>query len=111
MLRKNLISAPKMDVKGVKFEGRKGKIEVTNKIGQPLFTTKLRDGIYYVFPKIPSNEINHIKFKDPKTSNNFKHSKQTKIEMAYMKNDNFKLWHKRFAYVSPKLIERTTKYE
>ena len=66
MLRKNLISAPKMDDKGVKFEGRKGKIEVTNKIGQPLFTTKLRDGIYYVFPKIPSKEIKHVKFKGPK---------------------------------------------
>ena len=76
-----------------------------------MFTAKLCDGIYYVFSKISSKGIRHVKFKDPKTSNKFKHSKQTKIEMAYMKNDNFKLWHKRFAYVSPKLIERTTKYE
>ena len=51
-----------MDIRDVKFEGRKGKIEVTNKISQPLFTAKLVDGIHYVFPKIPSNEI-------------FKHSK------------------------------------
>ena len=38
---------------------RKEKIEVTNKVGQPLFTAKLCDGIYYVFPKIPSKEIKH----------------------------------------------------
>lgn len=51
-LRKNLISDPKFDIKGVKYTDENGKMEVS-KDGQHLFTTFLKNDIYHLYPNIP----------------------------------------------------------
>ncbi|GBN24838.1 hypothetical protein AVEN_265145-1 [Araneus ventricosus] len=52
-LRKNLLSGPCFDKNGASFKGSKGKINVFHSNNELLFTVKLINGLYYVFPEYP----------------------------------------------------------
>lgn len=90
-LKRNLISGPQLDVKGVKFSGGGGKVKVTlNDI--TLFTAFLDNGIYFLYPNVPDKTPNKIQY-------------ETSISGV----NEIEKWHKRFAHVSPDLIENTSK--
>jgi hypothetical protein len=90
-LRKNLISGPQLDRKGFKFIGERGEVRVSHK-SKPytLFTAKLKNGIYYLFPE------------------NFRSRIPKKVSFE-TSNTQMETWHKRLAHVSSELIENTSK--
>lgn len=85
-LRRNLISGPKLDSKGAFFRGGNGKVKISAANGRFLFLATLKDGVYYLFPKIPKPvQANVVQKFDPE------------------------LWHRRFAHINPYTIQHTAR--
>ena len=57
-LRKNLISGPRIDIKGARYKGGKGCIY--DKKGDPAFKAKLVNKVYYIFPKPVKNTTKRL---------------------------------------------------
>lgn len=90
-LRRNLISGPQLDIKGAKFSGGRGKVKVSRN-SQTLFTAVLENGMYYLYPRVPD-----------------KIQKKVRFEASPTHTSEMVKWHRRFAHISPDLIENTSK--
>lgn len=83
-LRRNLISGAQLDMKGGSFLGKDGEVRVSLKDATTLFKAKLKDGVYYTYPKVLKGE-------------NYEASSVKMME-----------WHRKFAHLSPDLIVNTS---
>ncbi|GBN03276.1 hypothetical protein AVEN_114002-1 [Araneus ventricosus] len=88
-LNRNLISGPRLDRKGVVFEGGKGELRVKEN-GQLLFTAFLRDGLYVANP----NNLNR---------------KQVCFSANSLQKLDARLWHSRLAHIGSRTIQNTVK--
>ncbi|GBN91030.1 hypothetical protein AVEN_195504-1 [Araneus ventricosus] len=88
-LNRNLISGPRLDGKGVVFEGGKGELRVKEN-GQLLFKAFLRDGLYVVNP----NNLNR---------------KQVGFSANSLQKLDARLWHSRLAHIGSHTIQNTVK--
>lgn len=91
-LRRNLISGARIDKNGAHFNGGGGEVKISCN-GQFLFKAILKNGIYYIYPKVPSSNNKKVRFE---TS-------------AVNRQNDMMRWHRRLAHVSPYLIEHTCK--
>ncbi|GBN57636.1 Retrovirus-related Pol polyprotein from transposon TNT 1-94 [Araneus ventricosus] len=88
-LNRNLISGPRLDRKGVVFEGGKGELRVKEN-GQLLFKAFLRDGLYVVNPNILNR-------------------KQVGFSANSVQKLDARLWHSRLAHIGSHTIQNTVK--
>ncbi|GBM45648.1 Retrovirus-related Pol polyprotein from transposon TNT 1-94 [Araneus ventricosus] len=88
-LNRNLISGPRLDKKGVVFEGGKGELRVKEN-GQLLFKAFLRDGLYVVNPNILNR-------------------KQVCFSANSVQKLDARLWHSRLAHIGSHTIQNTVK--
>ena len=98
-LRRNLLSGACFDKRGATFKGGKGKIDVFDCNNERLFSAKLQNGLYYVFPKCRSVSSNN-----PKPACNIK-SKKTVSFSA----ENINHWHRKFAHINFDHIKSTSR--
>ncbi|GFR16396.1 retrovirus-related Pol polyprotein from transposon TNT 1-94 [Trichonephila clavata] len=91
-LRRNLISGPQLDKKGISFcncRGR-GEVEIAED-GKVLFSAYLKNGVYHLYPKVLGPR------------------KRITFEASALMDKKLEFWHKRLAHVSPSVISRTVK--
>ncbi|GBO10569.1 Retrovirus-related Pol polyprotein from transposon TNT 1-94 [Araneus ventricosus] len=96
-LRKNLLSGPCFDKNGASFKGSKGKIDVFHSNNELLFTAKLINGLYYVFPEYPCA-----------SKCNVQNSKSANIKNVSFSAENANTWHKRLAHTNVDHIKATS---
>ena len=100
-LRRNLVSGPRIDVRGGRFVGEKGKISVFGPEGEFLFIAKLRNGIYSFNPQIKVQKAN---------SDNIGVSRSLNTKHIHAFNINsVDLWHSRYAHIGKNLVISTSK--
>jgi transposase InsO family protein len=92
-LRRNLISGPRMDIKGAKFIGGNRQVKIF-KNNEFQFRAYLRKGVYRLYPKIPNQHKTPL----GEVSSTAK-SEASRIE----------LWHRRLGHISPSLMVNTSK--
>ncbi|GBO30536.1 Retrovirus-related Pol polyprotein from transposon TNT 1-94, partial [Araneus ventricosus] len=88
-LNRNLISGPRLDRKGVVFEGGKGELRVKEN-GQLLFKAFLKDGLYEVNPNILNR-------------------KRVGFSANSVQKLDARLWHSRLAHIGSHTIQNTVK--
>ncbi|GFW03591.1 uncharacterized protein TNCV_3988101 [Trichonephila clavipes] len=90
-LRKNLMSGPMLDQKGLKFIGKNGQIKVYagNKL---IFKANLEQGLYHIYPDIEQKFASSIE-------------KAIKIEG---KPNDLMTWHERFGHANVDYIPKTS---
>ncbi|GFR04625.1 retrovirus-related Pol polyprotein from transposon TNT 1-94 [Trichonephila clavata] len=91
-LRRNLISGPQLDKKGISFcncRGR-GEVEIAED-GKVLFSAYLKNSVYHLYPKVLGPR------------------KRITFEASALMDKKLEFWHKRLAHVSPSVISRTVK--
>lgn len=101
-LRRNLISATKLECNGCTFIGKNGSIVFYNKYGSKLFKAFRRNNLYFLRP---------FKYTFSKTIE-VVHSEESEIEPSsssfFSKNQKLsELWHNRFCHINAKYVVNT----
>lgn len=89
-LRRNLVSGPQLDLEGVEFKGKNGKVKFS-RLGSYMFSAHLKKGVYQFFPSIPKPAGRRVTFE------------------ANITDTNTGVWHKRFGHISPTLLVHTSR--
>lgn len=90
-LRRNLISGPRFDMHNAEYYGGKGVVNMSDSEGELIFKATLKNGVYQVKPKIPSQITKHVKFETSATD-----------------IDEMCRWHKRLAHINTDTIKQTS---